>query len=170
MHESNIWFALGTDGELSCLGDHGDFDAAEDTAKDLGISAIWIADETTARQWWARLNQNLEGPLKEILSMHPDDDGDTILGADENGYNEMIHQIEMALGLAKPLVIEVFPMNEEGSIADTRGELNHWDVLLRPDGRDPIVEHEGLTREEADVKIAELGARYPQATVNDGLL
>ena len=56
---SNIWFALASDGELYCLCDCGDFEAAEESAKDLDIEAIWILDEATARQWQARLNDNL---------------------------------------------------------------------------------------------------------------
>jgi hypothetical protein len=32
---------------------------AEESAKDLGIDAVWIIDEAAARQWQARLNANL---------------------------------------------------------------------------------------------------------------
>jgi hypothetical protein len=58
-HKSNIWFALASDGELWCVCDCGDFEAAEESAKDMGIEAIWILDEAAARQWQARLNQIL---------------------------------------------------------------------------------------------------------------
>lgn len=56
---SNVWFALGSDGVLYCLCDCGDIEAAEESAKDIGIEAIWLLDEATARQWQDRLNANL---------------------------------------------------------------------------------------------------------------
>jgi hypothetical protein len=56
---SNIWFALGHDGQMYCLCDCGDFDAAEESARDLGVNAIWIADQERAEQWFARLYDNL---------------------------------------------------------------------------------------------------------------
>ena len=59
MGYSNVWFALADDGEVYCLCDCGDFDAAEESADDLGINAIWIIDEQGARQWQERLNANL---------------------------------------------------------------------------------------------------------------
>ena len=47
------YYAMDSDGYLWKLGDHGDFDAAEDTAIDLLHPAepLWIADETRAIQW-----------------------------------------------------------------------------------------------------------------------
>ncbi len=57
--DSNVWFALADDGLMYCLCDCGDFEAAEESAADLGINAIWIADEEAARQWQARLNANI---------------------------------------------------------------------------------------------------------------
>lgn len=56
---SNVWFALADDGLMYCLCDCGDFEAAEESAADIGINAVWIADEETARQWQARLSANL---------------------------------------------------------------------------------------------------------------
>ena len=56
---SNIWFALGNDGQMYCLCDCGDMEAAEESATDLGVEAVWIADEKTARQWYERLRDNL---------------------------------------------------------------------------------------------------------------
>lgn len=58
---SNIWFALGDDGLMYCLGDCGDFECAEEISVDLGVNAVWIADEQTARQWLFRLQDNLKG-------------------------------------------------------------------------------------------------------------
>ena len=53
------WFALADDGQIYALGDHGDFDAAEETAASIAINAIWIADKETAEQWLSRLLSNL---------------------------------------------------------------------------------------------------------------
>lgn len=53
------WFALADDGQIYALGDHGDFDAAEETAASIAINAIWIADRETAEQWLSRLLSNL---------------------------------------------------------------------------------------------------------------
>lgn len=64
MSYSNIWFALADDGELYWLCDCEDFEAAEESAEHLGIHPICIVDEEGARQWQARLNENLL-PLQE---------------------------------------------------------------------------------------------------------
>ena len=48
---SMIYFALNPDGLLCNLGDHGDFDAADATASDLKIDAIWLLDEFEAQNW-----------------------------------------------------------------------------------------------------------------------
>lgn len=58
-HQNNrngIWFALATDGDMHYLGHCGDFEAAEASADDLGIDAIWIIDAEQARQWLACLS------------------------------------------------------------------------------------------------------------------
>ena len=64
-HESadRQWFALCDSGQITRLGDCGDFDAAEDIAVDLGINAIWLFDSDTAREWLETLNVilNAEG-------------------------------------------------------------------------------------------------------------
>jgi hypothetical protein len=57
--ETKFWFALDMKGELWALGDHGDFEAAEITAEDMGISILWLLDEPMARQWLAKLQDNL---------------------------------------------------------------------------------------------------------------
>ena len=68
-----------------------------------------------------------------------------------------------------PLVIEVFPMDIDGAIAENHDDVAYWDILVRPDGGDPIAEFEGLTLEEAGVKTPELQAQYPFAEVNDDM-
>ena len=54
------WFALCTDGLLVALGDHGDYEAAEFTSRDLGLDVIWIRnvwliDADQAGQWQATI-------------------------------------------------------------------------------------------------------------------
>lgn len=49
--EIGRWFALADDGRLYCLADCGDIDAAEESAEDLGIRAIWLIDPETAAAW-----------------------------------------------------------------------------------------------------------------------
>jgi hypothetical protein len=58
--ENGVYFALATDGLIYCLSDCGDFEAAEDSARDLCIEAVWIADESTANSWLSSLKHNLE--------------------------------------------------------------------------------------------------------------
>jgi hypothetical protein len=52
-------FALADDGYVYDLCDCGDFEAAEESATDLGIHAIWIADEDTAIQWMDLISRSL---------------------------------------------------------------------------------------------------------------
>ena len=51
------YYCLADDGELWILGDHGDFEAAEATAIDMGLNPIWILDSITADQWRDTLTQ-----------------------------------------------------------------------------------------------------------------
>ena len=46
-----IYFALNPDGLLYNLGDHGDWESAEDTASDLRIDPIWTLNENEALNW-----------------------------------------------------------------------------------------------------------------------
>ena len=62
-----------------------------------------------------------------------------------------------------PLMIEVFPLDIEGAIADRHDDVDHWDVLVRPDGQDPIFEFENLTRAQAEVRATEMKERFPYA-------
>ena len=51
MDESKNWYCLASDGLLWILSDHGDIEAAEDTAKSMGLEAVWLFNEETAEQW-----------------------------------------------------------------------------------------------------------------------
>ena len=57
------WFALGSDGIVYALGDCGDIEAAESIAPDVmpeDVSAIWLLDERTAREWHSAIGQFLD--------------------------------------------------------------------------------------------------------------
>jgi hypothetical protein len=47
--DHGLWFALNEDGLLYNLGDHGDYEAADATATDLGLNTVWLFDEQEAR-------------------------------------------------------------------------------------------------------------------------
>lgn len=49
------YYCLADDGRIWKLGNHGDIEAADNTAASLGLNAIWIIDEETADQWRAAL-------------------------------------------------------------------------------------------------------------------
>ncbi len=56
------YFALADDGLIYDLCDCGDFDAAEESARDLCITPVWIADNETAEQWKGLLNRSFDNP------------------------------------------------------------------------------------------------------------
>jgi len=56
MKDSEMFFCLSGDGELYILGNHGDWEAAEDTAQNLGLDPIWVFGEESAKQWRNTLN------------------------------------------------------------------------------------------------------------------
>jgi hypothetical protein len=55
-----IYFALNNDGLLYNLGDHGDFEAADCTAQDMQLDAVWIISEYEARSMAEFITQQLE--------------------------------------------------------------------------------------------------------------
>ncbi len=67
----------------------------------------------------------------------------------------------------KEMVIEVFPMNSNDSLADIHDEVVYYDILVRPDGGDPILEFENLTEVEAEQQLQILEWRYPGFPVSD---
>ena len=52
------YFALQSNGEFIALGNHNDFDAADQACLDQGIEAVWIADSKTVEHWKAYLEKN----------------------------------------------------------------------------------------------------------------
>jgi hypothetical protein len=59
------YFALAVDGFVYDLCDCGDFEAAEESAQDLGIETVWIADEPMAMQWAARICAGMQLKLED---------------------------------------------------------------------------------------------------------
>ena len=53
------YFAIDQDGAMWNLCDCGDFEAAEESAADMDVDALWIADEQTAYQWLNVLHAGL---------------------------------------------------------------------------------------------------------------
>jgi hypothetical protein len=51
-----MWFALCADGTLSVLGDHGDYEAADAAAEDLGLDVVWLVCGDDAAQWANTIN------------------------------------------------------------------------------------------------------------------
>ena len=61
-----IYFALNNDGLIYNLGDHGDFDAADATASDLKIDAIWLLDEFEAQNWASFIQDQIKETRKAL--------------------------------------------------------------------------------------------------------
>lgn len=60
MNDTDNFFCLATDGLIWFLGNHGDFEAASETADSLGLEAVWVFGEESARNWLATLQKFLE--------------------------------------------------------------------------------------------------------------
>lgn len=56
--DSEMFFCLSSDGQLYILGNHGDWEAAEDTATNMGLDPIWVFGEESAKQWRSVLTNN----------------------------------------------------------------------------------------------------------------
>lgn len=57
--DTDNFFCLATDGLIWSLGNHGDIEAAKDTAASIGIDAVYIAGEDTAARWLETLQSFL---------------------------------------------------------------------------------------------------------------
>lgn len=53
------YFCIGDDGQLWILGNHGDHEAAEDTAASLSINVVWLFGEQSAKDWQDQLGKAL---------------------------------------------------------------------------------------------------------------
>jgi len=54
------YYCLADDGRLYALGNHGDYEAAEDTAKSLGWNVVWLFGEDSRDDWADCLNSFIE--------------------------------------------------------------------------------------------------------------
>ena len=61
-----IYFALSPDGLLCNLGDHGDWEAADETARDLRIDSIWLLDEHEALNWASFIQEQIKESRKAM--------------------------------------------------------------------------------------------------------
>lgn len=62
------YFGLGIDGHMYDLCDCGDFDAAEESAEDIGVHMVWIADEPQALEWCDRILNSTFGITTQDIS------------------------------------------------------------------------------------------------------
>jgi hypothetical protein len=53
--ESDDFFCIGADGHLWILGNHGDMEAAKETAESLGVQAICVFGRASAQEWREKL-------------------------------------------------------------------------------------------------------------------
>lgn len=59
-NDCQLYFCLASDGLIYNLGNHGDVEAADDTANSLGLEVIWMLGETEARSWMDTFKHHLE--------------------------------------------------------------------------------------------------------------
>lgn len=87
----------------------------------------------------------------------------------QGALDELKRMAWLADNFGKPLEIVVFPMAGDvvASSEHPSPEVTHYDVMIRPEGSDPMEEHEDLTEIEAERVVEDLQARYPQATIDD---
>jgi hypothetical protein len=57
--DTDDYFCIGMEGRLWILGNHGDTQAAEETAASLGVEVVWMFGRQTAMDWRDSLNQAL---------------------------------------------------------------------------------------------------------------
>ncbi len=49
--DTQIYFALNSDGLLYDVGNHGDWESAEQTAHDMQLDHLWLISESEAKNW-----------------------------------------------------------------------------------------------------------------------
>lgn len=90
----------------------------------------------------------------------------------KNALEELQRMAWLADNAFKPLELMICPMkadpsDQESALADHWNEVAYWDVIVRIEGSDPIMEYENLSFEEARTKWAELKKQFPQAEISD---
>ena len=61
-----IYFALSPDGLLCNLGDHGDWEAANESSEDLMLEPIWLVDEFEAQNWATFIQEQIKETRKAL--------------------------------------------------------------------------------------------------------
>jgi len=61
-----IYFALNNDGLIYNLGDHGDWEAADESSHDLMLEPIWLFDEFEAQNWASFIQEQIKETRKEL--------------------------------------------------------------------------------------------------------
>ena len=65
MKDCENYYCLAADGFLYSLGNHGDYEAANDTAESLCLEVVWLFGENTAQAWLDSLNSFQVGASHE---------------------------------------------------------------------------------------------------------
>jgi hypothetical protein len=61
-----IYFALNNDGLIYNLGDHGDWEAANESSHDLMLEPIWLLDEFEAQNWALFIQEQIKETKKTL--------------------------------------------------------------------------------------------------------
>lgn len=83
--------------------------------------------------------------------------------ARQSAFDELRKMAIFADAFGKELCIELYAMTGD-TITEPREEPEHYDVLVRPEGEDPIFEFENLTWDKASSVTDDLVAKLPGAT------
>lgn len=115
-----------------------------------------------------KIESTWQDTLTLLLALHEDANSDGRIFADQ----QLRKMAWLADNAFKPLEIGIYPMkydpdDRESALADNIQEVDHFDVIVRPEGSDPIAEYENLTEEEADRRVGELIVKFPQAAIDD---
>lgn len=62
------FYCLSMNGDLCALGNHQDWETAEDTAHQLSLSPVWVFGEQTFNDWRQFLNNEHEQANKEATA------------------------------------------------------------------------------------------------------
>lgn len=104
--DTDEYFCIGADGRLWILGNHGDYEAAEDTAKSLEVEVVWMFGKQTAIDWRDSLLQALPIPTPPQV----DDQGLELLqrslrALSEDDFPELRNQLRTYIRAADDVAV-----------------------------------------------------------------